>query len=53
VESALKEMLSHPSEIVQEHCYWALQQLAERAGNAPQPLPIMEPSAQKRLKRFS
>lgn len=53
VETALKKKLSHPSEIVQEHCRWALQQLAGRAGDAPQPLPILEQSAQKRLKRFS
>ena len=52
VEAALEEKLTHPSEIVQEHAQWALTQLISRKGQAPQPLPIMEPRYRKRLRRF-
>lgn len=52
VEQALQERLTHPSEIVQEHVRWALDQLAQRPGEAAQPLPILASPASKRLQRF-
>lgn len=52
IEQALHARLSHPSEIVQEHVSWALEQLAQRNGEAAQPLPIMDPRQQKRIQRY-
>jgi len=52
IESALRVKLSHPSEVVQEHVSWALEQLALRSGEAAQPLPILDPQQHKRIQRF-
>ncbi len=52
IDAALRTRLSHPSEIVQEHASWALEQLAQRNGEAAQPLPIMDPRQQKRIQRY-
>lgn len=52
VKEALLKKLQNPdlSKIVQEHIHWALEQLSDE--KQVKPLPIMESSHQKRLKRF-
>lgn len=52
IEAALRARLNHPSEVVQEHINWALEQLALRNGEAAQPLPILDTCQQKRIQRY-